>query len=391
VEHGLLSRGDMMSAPTDTPMTGSSVPAPGEVIAGRYRVAGTIGIGAMGVVVKAEDVATLERVAIKLLHPHAATPDTVARLIREARAAAKISSGHIARVLDVGTWRAGVPFLVMEYLDGKDLACLLREQGNVSVTDAVTLVLEACHALAEAHAVGIVHRDLKPANLFLARRVGERPILKVLDFGVSKISGSPAEMAMTRTAMWLGSPRYMSPEQMRSSRDVDARSDIWSLGIILFELVIGHVPFDADNLPTLCMQVMNEAPIPLSRFRPDAPPELAAVIQRCLEKDPARRFGSISELVAMLAHFAPSRSRGLVRQAMSAPLAAAAPPPLLEQTPPIPLLRPIRRRLPRQVDSTAPPRRGPRASRFGWMVVLCIAVLVGAGAAYVAMLGAAHP
>src|SRR5580693_7216018 len=169
-------------------------------------------------------------------------PEYVARFEREARTAVKIKSEHVARVIDVGQLESGSPYMVMEYLEGEDLQGWLEKQGRLPIERAVDFLLQACEAIAEAHAMGIVHRDLKPANLFCIRRPDGTLSIKVLDFGISKAAG--ASMGMTSTQAVMGSPLYMSPEQMGSSKGVDARSDIWALGVILFELVTGRVPFD---------------------------------------------------------------------------------------------------------------------------------------------------
>src|SRR5882724_4843576 len=216
-------------------------PREGDVLAGKFRIERVLGVGGMGMVVSAMHIHLDERVAIKFLLPEAlSNGEAVARFGREARAAVKIRSEHVARVTDVGALDTGAPYMVMELLRGQDLSQLLRDQGALSVHLAVLYVLQACEALAEAHAIGIVHRDLKPANLFLTSRADGSPCVKVLDFGISKVtsaSGSGSDMGMTRTQSIMGSPLYMSPEQMASSRDVDQRADIWAVGCVLYELV----------------------------------------------------------------------------------------------------------------------------------------------------------
>src|SRR3984885_7032800 len=192
----------------------------------------------MGIVVAARHVQLDEKVALKFLRPEAlADADAVERFAREARAAVKIKSEHVARVIDVGTLPNGAPYMVMEHLDGEDMAAWIKERGALPVEQALDFVLQACVAVADAHALGIVHRDLKPANLFCIRRSDGQLSIKVLDFGISKmtdLTGS-GQGSMTRTSALMGSPLYMSPEQMRSSKDVDAKTDIWALGVILFE------------------------------------------------------------------------------------------------------------------------------------------------------------
>ncbi|HEX4446299.1 MAG TPA: protein kinase [Polyangiaceae bacterium] len=279
----------------------------GDVLAGKYRVERVLGQGGMGVVVAAFHLQLEQRVALKFLLPEALRqPEMLARFSREARAAARIRSEHIARVIDVGTLETGVPYIVMEYLEGSDLSGHLTKVGPLPIAQAAALALEACDALAEAHAVGIVHRDLKPANLFLARAPDQTTCLKILDFGISKIiSPDEADFDMTRTGAVVGSPYYMSPEQMRSSRSVDARTDIWSLGVILYELVSGHVPFEAPTLPQLCGMILTDPPPALTQWRPDVPPPFQALVARCLEKDPALRFQSVGEFAIALARFAP--------------------------------------------------------------------------------------
>ncbi|WP_437719369.1 serine/threonine-protein kinase [Sorangium sp. So ce448] len=283
---------------------------PGQVIAEKYRVERVIGAGGMGVVVAATHLQLEERVAIKLLLPEAAKSRTLAeRFVREARAAVKVKSEHVARVTDVGTLDSGTPYMVMEYLSGSDLADALRAGGPMTPQAAVEYVLQACEALAEAHAAGIIHRDLKPANLFLTRRADSSPCVKVLDFGISKVATGGSDPRITDTKAIMGSPLYMSPEQLKSSRDVDARSDIWSLGVILFELLTGAPPFDGATMPQLCVAIMQGIPSPLAAFRSDVPPALEAVIRRCLEKLPEQRFRHVGELAEALAPFATGRAR----------------------------------------------------------------------------------
>ncbi|AUX23721.1 protein kinase [Sorangium cellulosum] len=282
----------------------------GQVLAGKYRVERVIGAGGMGVVLAATHLQLEERIAIKLLLPEAARAGTLAeRFMREARAAVKIKSEHVARVTDVGTLESGTPYMVMEYLSGSDLSEVVRAGGPMPPEAAVEYVLQACEAIAEAHAAGIVHRDLKPANLFLTRRADGSPCVKVLDFGISKVATGGADPRITDTTAVMGSPLYMSPEQLRSARDVDARTDIWSLGVILFELLTGAPPFDGATMPQLCVAIMQGAPRPLAAFRADVPQALEAVILRCLEKAPDRRFRSIAELAEALAPLATARAR----------------------------------------------------------------------------------
>jgi eukaryotic-like serine/threonine-protein kinase len=287
--------------------TGGAPVREGDVLAGRYRVSRVLGVGGMGIVVAAEHLELRQRVALKFLLPAAANNAMAAeRFAREARVAVQIRSEHVARVLDVGRLEGGAPYMVMEYLDGQDLGDTVKARGPLPVNEATDYLLQACEAIAEAHALGIVHRDLKPANLFLARRADGSALVKVLDFGISKWAPSDdAAPALTATTAVMGSPLYMSPEQIRSSKRVDARSDVWSLGIILHELLTGRHAFEADTMPALCVQIVNDPPPPLRSHRPDAPAELERVVLQCLEKDLVRRFQNVAELARALRPFAP--------------------------------------------------------------------------------------
>jgi serine/threonine protein kinase len=283
-------------------------PEPGHILAGKYRVERIIGEGAMGYVLGAYHLELEERVAIKCVRNFsAAGPEAIERFLREAKLCAKIQSDHVVRVRDVGRDDNAAPFIVMEFLEGQDLSSLVNDHKHLSPETAVDYVIQACEAVAEAHSMGIVHRDLKLQNLFLARRKDGSEIVKVLDFGISKVTN--AAQAMTMGTAILGSPLYMSPEQMRSSRDVDARSDIWSMGIVLYELLTGRVPFIAESLPELCIQVMNaDAPRP-SAIAPEIPPALERVVLGCLAKNPNDRPSHVGMLVQALAPFSTARSR----------------------------------------------------------------------------------
>jgi eukaryotic-like serine/threonine-protein kinase len=287
---------------------------PGQILLGKYRVERVLGMGGMGVVVAATHVTLEERVAIKFLLPEAlGSQETVARFLREARAAVRIKSEHVARVTDVGQLETGAPYMIMEYLDGSDLAAHTQRRGALPIEDAVEYVLQACEAIAEAHALGIVHRDLKPANLFVATRADGTPSVKVLDFGISKVSGvggaSGSDLGMTKTTTIMGSPLYMSPEQMASTRDVDARTDIWALGAILYELLTGKVPFQADTITQLCTMILQQPPPPLRNLRPDAPHGLQEIISRCLAKDRNQRYQNVADFASALTPYAPRRAR----------------------------------------------------------------------------------
>jgi serine/threonine-protein kinase len=281
------------------------------VLAGKYRVERTLGRGGMGFVVAARHVQLGELVALKFLLPEMARePEIVERFAREARAAARIKSEHVARVSDVGTLDGGAPYMVMEYLDGSDLGQLLPKRGPLPVEEVLDYVTQVCEALAVAHTLGIVHRDLKPSNLMLVERSDGSSCIKVLDFGISKIvEGGDEALAMTKTSVVMGSPMYMSPEQMISARDVDARADIWSLGAILYELLTGVPPFVAESLAGLVIKVSNTKERPLGELRPGVPPELGAVVSRCLSKNREDRFANVGELGEALLPFAPPHAR----------------------------------------------------------------------------------
>jgi eukaryotic-like serine/threonine-protein kinase len=285
----------------------------GEILAGKYRVERLLGQGGMGVVVAARHVELDELVALKFLLPEAlGEPEAVARFLKEARAAVRIKSEHVARVHDVGQLETGAPYIVMEYLEGSDLAAVIRERGALPIEDVVDYLAQACEAVANAHAMGIVHRDLKPSNLMLVRGNDGAECIKVLDFGISKVTslrGEDGSMNMTRSATVLGSPLYMSPEQMMSPRDVDGRTDIWALGTIIYELLTARVPFEAETLPAISVLIATTDPVPLREHRPDVPPALAAVAARCMAKKRDDRFADVGELAAALMPFAPVRSR----------------------------------------------------------------------------------
>ena len=285
--------------------------SPGEVIAGKYEVIKLIGSGGMGYVVSAMHVELGEKVALKFLRPEALLIDElVERFAREARAAAKIRSEHVARVYDVGTLPDGIPFIVMEHLAGQYLADVLHERGPLPIKVAVEYVMQACEALAAAHASGVVHRDIKPENLFLTKHAQGLDFIKILDFGISKVALAPGgKRGFVRTMMPLGSPVYMSPEQIRSSEHVDARTDIWSLGCVLFELLTGTVAFNEPSLMQLSAAILEQDPVPLRELLPEAPIELEDVVSRCLEKDADKRYSNIAELAIALYPFAPRRSR----------------------------------------------------------------------------------
>ena len=324
------SRDDSIVSPNTVTSGAVVVPvAAGDLIADKYRLEGQIGTGGMGVVFAATHLHLDQQVALKFLLPEAAkNAEVVERFWREARAAVKIQSEHVARVMDIGMLDGGVPYIVMEYLQGDDLENIVKAQGPLPVAEAVRLVLHACEALAEAHAMGIVHRDIKPANLFLARRADGSRIVKLLDFGISKASpmwGEDGPRALTMTTAVIGSPRYMSPEQLRSSRDVDARSDVWALGVTLFELLGATSPFAKGTMPEVCASILKDEPQSLAGLRPEVPQGLELVIKKCLAKEPDQRWKNVGDLAIALRPFGPlgiidisiERIIGVLQQAAS--------------------------------------------------------------------------
>lgn len=300
----------MLSAVTASPAELALPLRAGDVLGGKYRIEQVLGEGGMGVVYVGFHLELREHVAIKVLHPRRASdPEIVARFLREGRTAVKIRSEHVARILDVGTHDTGhlkLPYIVMELLEGQDLAHRIDSGGALPVPLAVDLVFQTCEALACAHALGIVHRDLKPSNLFLIEGPDAKPFVKVLDFGISKISDarSPdSSRAVTTTSDVLGSPGYMSPEQMRATRDVDARSDVWSLGMILWEMVVGKPMFGSATFPEICAKVLHGNLVPVRDTGVDVPEGLAPVIERALATEPDKRHPTVLALSEALAPF----------------------------------------------------------------------------------------
>jgi len=281
------------------------MPQPGDTIAGKYEVIRTLGEGGMAVVFEALHLRLRQRLAIKVLRPD--IPDFVevlARFEREARATARLRSVHTARIVDVETLPDGLPYIVMEYLEGLDLDAALHASGPMPVEQAIDIVLQVTEAMGEAHGLGIVHRDLKPANLFVCRSTGDRPLVKVLDFGISKmeVEGSAR---ITLAHAYFGTPCYAAPEQLRSAGDADSRSDIWSLGIILFELLTGRTPYVGAATSVIAQVLSDPIPWPLE-LRPDLPRDLARIILRALKRDPADRFQSMREFADALEPFGPA-------------------------------------------------------------------------------------
>jgi eukaryotic-like serine/threonine-protein kinase len=283
----------------------------GDVVAGKYRIEGVLGVGGMGIVFAATHLHLERLVAVKVMRAELTDfPGAVQRLVLEAKLAARLRSEHVCKVLDVGTLADGAPYVVMEYLEGADLATLLGQQGALPTQIAVDFMLEACEALAEAHALHIVHRDLKPENLFVARTLDGTSAIKVLDFGISKQRGvsTAASRHLTNPTAALGSPNYMPPEQMRAPRDVDARADIWAIGAILYELLTGRQAFSGETVPEVCAAVMSSAPVPAHEIRPDLPRRLVQAVDRCLQRHPQDRFADVNELAVALGPFGSSKA-----------------------------------------------------------------------------------
>ncbi len=290
--------------PVDTAETGLAF-REGDIIADKYRFERVLGVGGMGAVLQATHLQLRRHVALKFMLPGIAdNAQAIVRFKREARAAASIRSEHVGRVLDIDNSETGDLFIVMEYLEGESLGRVLEQRGTLPPAKACMLIVQACAAIGEAHEAGIVHRDLKPSNLFLTYRRDGTPCIKVLDFGVAKFRDGPgADLSLTHTQTMIGSPRYMSPEQLLTPRNVDGRADIWSLGVILYQLLGGQSPFDADTVPNLIARVLNERPAPLSSLVA-LPRGLESVVETCLRRDREERYKTAGELAAALEPFA---------------------------------------------------------------------------------------
>jgi len=350
---------------------------PGDVLAGRYRVERVIGSGGMGVVVAATDLERREPRAIKLMS-RAALGDAagVTRFLREARAAARLRGEHVTHLHEVGHLENGAPFLVMEYLEGKDLRAELDERGKLPVAEALTILFEICEALAEAHAAGMVHRDLKPSNVFLAKR-GAGTIVKVLDFGVAKVPPDASGAfdgegsTVTETGVLLGSPHYMSPEQMQSSRDVDARADVWSLGVVAYQIITGRLPFEGDGLAQVATAVLDGNPPPPSSLVAGLPPALDTAILACLEPDRERRCATVVQLVVSLSPFAPRSANPSIQRLLGLPPPSTRQVPASAQRPSAP-----------PPSAPSPPREGSPGISVRWIAGAAAAILIGGGLAF---------
>ncbi len=317
-----------MSARPQSPQPLSRIPAVGELVNGKYRVEGMAGVGGMGIVLSAKHEELGHRVAIKVLaSDEETTSDAVERFLREGRVVASLQSDHVVRIYDVGRLDSGVPYMVMELLRGQDLSTYLSTSGPVAPEQAVDWMLQAISAVGEAHDRGIVHRDLKPANLFLTQRSDGTDCIKILDFGISKRISvqDPAQYqgSLTATRQVVGSPAYMSPEQVRNARDIDHRVDIWALGMTLFELLTGRTAFDADTFPAVCAAIVTDTPPPLRAFQPQIPQRLEQIVFKCLEKEPAKRFSSVAALANELRPFGSPIAASTARATFKAPNSVA--------------------------------------------------------------------
>jgi serine/threonine-protein kinase len=275
----------------------------GSVLDGRFLVEKMLGAGGMGYVVRAKNLALEERVAIKLLLPGRADADTRHRLVREARLAVKIRSEHVVRILDVVNAGPNAPYIVMEHLEGEDLARRIERGGALAVTEAAEIILQACEVVGEAHYQGLAHRDIKPSNLFLVAKPGQPRFVKVLDFGISKVLDGGTERLTASNAL-LGSPAYAAPEQLRDARSVDRRCDVWALGVVLYECLTGELPFAGATIAEVCRKILEAPPTPAPAQRA-LPQPMIAILDRCLQKEPGQRFDNLGELASALREFSP--------------------------------------------------------------------------------------
>lgn len=285
-----------------------SDPLIGKVVQGRYKLISRLGEGGMAVVYVAEHVAIGRRFALKLLDPTLAQdPEAVERFHREARAAAAIDHEHIVKIVDMGKPKSGSPYIVMELLEGRDLDKeLMAHQGPFPISRAVKIAMQCCRALGQAHQRGIIHRDIKPENIFLTKHRGSSDFVKILDFGISKTLGAEDDLkscSLTNAGLAVGTPHYMSPEQLCSEKEIDGRCDIYSMGVVLFQMLIGGVPFDAAGYPSLAMNILNQPPPSMRALRSDIPLELQQIVHRALAKNAKERFASTAELAKALASF----------------------------------------------------------------------------------------
>jgi eukaryotic-like serine/threonine-protein kinase len=380
----------------------------GQVLGGKYQIVRLLGEGGMAFVFEASHKRLQQRVAIKLLAPELASDvELVARFEREARAVARLRTRHVVRVMDVDATPSHIPYIVMEFLDGRDLDAELLARTRLPLGESIDIILQACSGMLEAHSAGIVHRDLKPANLFLANEhEGADRVVKVLDFGISKMAGEATRLTSAGAVM--GTVLYMSPEQVRADAGVDLRADIWSLGVILFELLSGRPPFEGSS-PQIAMKIVSTDAPDLRTLAPDVPEGVALAVRRMLERDRARRFATVTGVAAALAPFVPvgsigagvaeklalssTGSRGQTaslpmkhtvpmpgtpgfvdRSAASARRSSNAPPALVSASPPSP----------------APAERPRSLARLFLIIAMAVGVLGAAGAVLI-LIVAYHP
>ena len=360
----------------------------GELVAGKLRVIRQLGVGGMGAVYEVEHELTKHRRALKMLHARfARSPALVARFLREASAAGRIDNPHIVQTFDAGQLDSGEPYLVMELLDGTPLDGVLRRQGKLEAAQVAGIIAQAAEAMHAAHEAGIVHRDLKPENLFLVK--GDRLFVKVLDFGISKFDESlSGERALTAEGSVLGTPFYMSPEQVRGDKNVDRRTDIYALGVVMYECLCGARPFSADNLPELSVRIHEGQKTPLAEVDPSLPAPLVAVAERAMARDARERFESAEALAAAIHQAERDLSLG---EAATVAMPSALPPPAASALPHPGTLPAAASRSPEvpansmaladtQSPASAPAAKAPRRA-WGLAVLAVLAVLVALVAA----------
>jgi serine/threonine-protein kinase len=354
-------------------------PVVGEVVAQRWVVERVVAEGGFGIVVAARHVELDETVAIKFLKAESVDrPDVVGRFAREAKICARMKNEHTPTVIDVGVCPHRGPYMVMEYLEGEDLLHLVARRGPMPIAEVAEIGLQACAALASAHAAGVIHRDIKPENLFLAERPGGMKVLKLLDFGISKASldgevfGTP--LSLVTTQCLVGTPLYMPPEQLRAKSDLGPTADLWSLGTVLYELVAARTAFSGIGVTDVCASVLETEPLRLDEVRPDVPAAFADVVARCLAKKPEARWESAAALALALAPFAPTSARIEVERAIAVSKAAGLPVPDAEPVPAASLPEPSAPAPPQPRVEMLPTLRSARVPREPRTVLIAAAV-----------------